>query len=84
MADPVIFKRRTMDLGDSIAALVIRKIQLKFLMAATKIELVCEVLRKGAYADNYNSSIRTVQEYTKVRDEMNRIQRSIGLPLKGT
>ena len=84
MADPVIFERRTTDLGDSIAALVIRKIQLKFLMAATKIELVCEVLRKGAYADNYNSCIRTVQEYTKVRDEMNRIQRSIGLPLKGT
>ena len=84
MADPVIFECRTMDLGDSIAALVIRIIQLKFLMAATKIELVCEVLRKGAYAYNYNSSIRTVQEYTKVRDEMNRIQRSIGLPLKGT
>ena len=47
-------------------------------------ELVREVLLKGAYADNYNSSFRTVEEYIKVRDEMNRIHDSIGLPLKGT
>ena len=84
MADPVIYERTTMDFGDSIAALVIRIIQLKFLMAATRIELVKEVILKGAYADNYNSSFRTVEEYIKVRDEMNRIHDSIGLPLKGT
>ena len=84
MADPVIYERTTMDFGDSIAALVIRIIQLKFLMAATRMELVKEVILKGAYADNYNSSFRTVEEYTKVRDEMNRIHDSIGLPLKGT
>ena len=73
-----------MDFGDSIAALVIRIIQLKFLMAATRMELVREVLLKAAYADNYNSSFRTIEEYIKVRDEMNRIHDSIGLPLKGT
>ena len=49
-----------MDFGDSIATLVIRIIQLKFLMAATRMELVREVLLKGAYADNYNSSSRTI------------------------
>ena len=41
-------------------------------------------MRKGAYADNYNSSFRTIQEYIKVQDEMNRIHKNIGLPLKGT
>ena len=35
MKNPIIFERPTMDFGDSIAALVIRIIQLKFLMAAT-------------------------------------------------
>ena len=73
-----------MDFGDFIAALVIRIIQLKFLMAATRMELVREVLLKGAYAENYNSSFRTIEEYIKVRDEMNRIHDSIGLPIKGT
>ena len=72
------------DFGDSIAALVIRIVQLKFLMTATKMKLVQEVLRKGAYADNYNSSFRTIQEYIEVRDEMNRIYKAKGLPLKGT
>ena len=62
MVDPVIYERTTMDFGDSIAALVIRIIQLKFLMAATRIELVKEVILKGAYADNYNSSFRTKLE----------------------
>ena len=83
MRNPIIYERPTMDFGDSIAALVIRIIQLKFLMAATRMKLVREVLLKGAYADNYNSSFRTIEEYIKVR-EMNRIHDSIGLPLKGT
>ena len=84
MENPVIYTRTTMDFGDSIAALVIRIVQLKFLMAATRMELVKEVLMKGAYADNYNSSFRTIEEYIKVRDEMNRIHDRIGLPLKDT
>ena len=84
MKDPIIMERHTMDFGDSIAALVIRIVQLKFLMAATKMKLVQEVIRKGAYAGNYNSSFRTIKEYTEVRDEMNRMHKAIGMPLKGT
>ena len=40
MKYPIIMERHTMDFGDSIAALVIRIVQLKFLMAATKTKLV--------------------------------------------
>ena len=63
MTDPIIFERHSMDFGDSIAALIIRIIQLKFLMAATMMELVRNVLCKGAYADNYNSSFRSTSKY---------------------
>ena len=73
-----------MDFGDSIASLVIRIIQLKFLMPATNIELVRNVIKKGAYADNYSSSYQTVEEYNIVKAEMEKIHKEIGLPLKAT
>ena len=84
MTKPLIFKRPTMDFGDSIASLVIRIIQLKFLMPATNIDLVRSVIRKGAYADNYSSSYQTIEEYNIVKTEMEKIHKEIGLPLKAT
>ena len=46
--------------------------------------MVKQILRTGAYADNYSSSFRTKPEYIAAKDEMNRIHSIIGLPLKGT
>ena len=43
-----------------------------------------QILRTGAYADNYSSSFRTKPEYIAAKDEMNRIHSKIGLTLKGT
>ena len=63
---------------------MIRIIQLKFLIPATEIDIVRNVIRKGAYADNYSSSYQTVEEYKIVKKEMERIHQEIGLPLKGT
>ena len=39
MQNPIVFKRETMDFGDSIASLVIRIIQLKFLVPATRLKI---------------------------------------------
>ena len=73
-----------MDFGDSIASLVIRIIQLKFLLPATRVKLVKDLIKKGAYADNYSSSYRYLREYNLVKQEMERIHSEIGLPLKAT
>ena len=54
------------------------------MIAASKMEIVKSVLKKGAYTDNYNSNFRTVHEYIQVGDKMKRIHNQIGLPLKGT
>ena len=81
---PRIFMRLTMDFGDACSSLVIRIIQLKFLMKMTEIEMVKQILKTGAYADNYSSSFQTKEEYKIAKEEMNRIHDKIGLPLKGT
>ena len=81
---PRIFMRKTMDFGDACSSLVIRIIQLKFLLTMTDITTVKQILKTGAYADNYSSSFRTKNEYNEAKDKMNRIHSKIGLPLKGT
>ena len=43
MKDPIVFKRCTMDFGDSIASLVIRIIQLKFLLPAKKAPMLTTI-----------------------------------------
>ena len=63
IVDLIIMERHKMDFGDSVAALIISFVQLKLLMAATKMNLVQEVHRKEAHDDDYNSSFRTIQEY---------------------
>ena len=76
--------RLTMNFGDACSSWVIRIIQLTFLIKMTEIKMVQQILKTGAYADNYSSSFQTKDEYKVAKDEMNRIHDKIGLPLKGT
>ena len=71
-----------MDFGDSISAIVIRIIQEKFLAKLCKLDLTKQVILFGAYADNYNSSLKTKMEYMKVKQDMEDVHEQIGLSLK--
>ena len=62
LEDMVVYRRRTMDFGDSISVLVIRIIHEKFLTKLCKLDLTRQVIISGAYADDYNSSFTTKKE----------------------
>ena len=84
MEGMVVFRRRTMDFGDSISAWVIRIIQVKLLAMMCKLDLANEVILSGAHSNNYNSSFRSRQEYLDVKQDMEEIHEQIGLPMKNT
>ena len=50
-----------MDFGDSIASLVIRIIQKKFLILMASLPATKHYIDKGGYADNYSTSFQNVE-----------------------
>ena len=80
----VVYKRATMDFGNSCSSLVIRIIQENFLALMCQHNLTKHKIVFGGYADNYNGSFRTAQEYWLVKEEIKRTHSKIGLPLKNT
>ena len=79
-----IYRRPTMDFGDTCSSLVVRIVQEKFLSQLCKLELTKHVILNCAYADNYSSSFIDKKTYQKVKDDMIDVHKKIGLPLKGT
>ena len=79
-----VFRRCTMDFGDSIASLVIRIIQKKFLILKASVPATKHCIDKGGYAENYSTSFQDVEQYKLVKDDTERIHAAIGLLLKAT
>ena len=58
--------------------------QKKFVSPKAELEATKHTVLSGGYADNYNNSFRTLEEFRRVSADMEKIHNDIGLPLKAT
>ena len=77
-----VFRRASLDFGDSQAALVIRIIQEKYLSRLVEYEASRHICLHGSYADNYCGSMPEKWMYQLIEDDLIKAHKSIGLPVK--
>ena len=77
MTGMIIYRRASLDFGDSQAALVIRIIQEKYLSRSCEYEITRHIILKGSYADNYSGSVKETWMYDLVKDDLIRTHKAI-------
>ena len=82
MEEMVIYRRASLDFGDSQAALVVRIIQEKYLARMVEYEASRHICLKGSYADNYSGSMPEKWMYQLIENDLITAHKAIGLPLK--
>ena len=79
-----IYRRPTMDFGDTCSSLMVRIVQEKFPSQTCKLELTKNLILNCAYADNYSGSFKDKKMYQQVKTDMIEVYNKIGLSLKCT
>ena len=77
-----VYRRASLDFGDSQAALVIRIIQEKYISRLVEYEASRHICLHGSYADNYSGSMPERWMFQLIEDDLTKAHQAIGLPLK--
>ena len=72
-----IYRRPTMDFGDTCSSLVVRIIQEKFLSQLCKMEMSKHLILHCAYADNYSGSFKNKEMYLQVKADMEEVHEKL-------